>query len=82
LIEFSVVTDHLKNVKNMAKEELDLIINNTGLKVLKIIELMKMSSITWYTRKSNPKNFTVEEVILLAKILNKEPEDIFKILIK
>lgn len=64
------------------KSQLDVIINNTGLKIIKIIEEMGMNRTTWYRKRNNPGGFTIDEIQKLSEILKADPVEIFTILVQ
>ena len=64
------------------KETIDSLIKNSDLKVNAISERLGVTKTTLWNRRKNPGSFEVNEILELSKILDRDPEYIFSIIMK
>lgn len=63
-------------------ETIESLIKNSDLKVNAISERLGVTKTTLWNRRKDPKKFEVREILELSKILEKDPEYIFSIIVK
>lgn len=64
------------------KETLESLIKKSDLKVNAISQRLGVTKTTLWHRRKDPMKFEVKEILELSKILDREPEYIFSIILK
>lgn len=64
------------------KETIESLIKNSDLKVNAISERLGVTKTTLWNRRKDPGSFEVKEILELSKILERDPEYIFSIILK
>jgi hypothetical protein len=61
--------------------EFDKLLDEVGIKQVKIFTVLNMTKSTWWRKKKDPQTFMLGEIIKIAEVLHMKPVDVVKALI-